>query len=84
MVLLLKLRVSSLAMGVLEPSDIETVNVKCSGLKKLFLIFIVTPYCTCFFVSQEGIAYYNSVLDELENAGVFKRVVVEVIVWWCS
>ena len=34
--------------------------------------------------SQEGIAYYNSVLDELENAGVFKRVVVEVIVWWCS
>ena len=71
-------------MGILDSSYIETVNVKCSGLKKKFDLkcHLIAYVSLCH--SQEGIAYYNSVLDELENAGVFKRVVVEVIVWWCS
>ena len=46
MALLLKLRVLSLAMGVLDSSYIKALGVKSAGLKKYFWFFM-TPYCSC-------------------------------------
>ena len=58
MVLLLKLRVLSLSMGVLDSSYIKTVGVKNQGLKRVFFIFSDTLICRCwFFLSQLSVAH---------------------------